>query len=119
MSWPASLPSATVSGFDLETTSACVRTDMESGTARMRRRFTATPDNITLCYVFKPEEMVTFRAFWRGEFNFGAAWVDIPLKTGTSAGMETKSCRVPSGTFHATLAGVNWIVELQVEVRHA
>ena len=40
ISWPARLPLPTYDGYALEPESAVTRTDMESGPARQRRRFT-------------------------------------------------------------------------------
>lgn len=120
MAWPEELGYPQRSSYDLETGDATVRTDMESGPARVRRRFTAAPDSVVLRFVFTAAQMATFRAFWETDFLSGAAWVDVPVRTGRVAGVEIKPCRPTGGKFKASLIGRDlWSVEIAVEVRNA
>lgn len=118
--WPESLGNPQFSGFDLETTDPTVRTDMEGGAARVRRRYTSAPDTVSLKFIFDQAQMATFRSFWDDDLLQGAAWAYMPVKTGRVSGMETKECRPSTGKFKAVPAGArHWYVEFQVEVRHA
>lgn len=118
--WPTSLGVPQFSGYELETTDPTARTDMEGGPARVRRRFTSAPDNVQLRFIFNVAQMAEFRAFWDADFAQGAAWVDMPVKTGRVSGMETKACRPVRGQFKASpLSGLLWSVDFQVEVRNA
>ena len=118
--WPTSLGNPQFSGYDIETTDPTVRTDMEGGSARVRRRYTATPDTVSLKFLFDSAQMATFRTFWDDELLQGAAWVYMPVKTGRVSGLETKECRPLQGKFKAAIASAtHWLVEFQVEVRNA
>ena len=118
--WPTSLGNPQFSGYDLETTDPTVRTDMEGGAARVRRRYTSAPDTVSLKFIFDQAQMEIFRAFWDDELLQGAAWAYMPVKTGRVSGMETKECRPSTGKFKAVPAGArHWYVEFQVEVRNA
>lgn len=118
--WPSTLPIPTAAGYGLETADQTARTDMESGPARVRRRSTASPDQISLRFVFDANQMAIFRTFWESDFLFGAAWVMIPIKDGRAVGVVNKECRPSSAKFSAApLSASHWAVEFKVEVRNA
>lgn len=116
--WPASLGNPQFSGYDLETTDPTVRTDMEGGSARVRRRYTAAPDTVSLKFLFDAAQMATFRAFWDYDIINGAAWVYMPVKTGYVSSLENRECRPVNGKFKSVpVSATHWLVEFQVEVR--
>ena len=120
MAWPSTLPIPSISGYDIETTDPTVRTDMDGGAARVRRRFTSAPDNISLRFVFSEAQMVIFRGFWDSDFRGGAAWAFVPVKDGRSAGVSSRECRPLTGSFTAALLSKSrWTVEFKVEARNA
>lgn len=117
--WPDTLPHPQASGYGIQAADCTVRTDMESGPARVRRRYTSAPDSITLRWVFTEAQMVIFRAFYESDFQQGAAWVFMPIKDGRTAGMVSRECR-PTSPFKAEYSGRDvWVVEMPVEVRNA
>ena len=117
--WPTSLGNPQFSGYELETVDQTVRTDMDGGAARVRRRSTATPDHTSLRFIFDQAQMATFRDFWESDFMYGAAWVNMPVKTGRVSGLSVKECRPLKGTFKAVLVSDKlWSVDFQVEVRN-
>ena len=121
MAWPSNFPLPLLSGYGIEAGSNVSRTDMETGPARVRRRGSAAPDAITLRYVLTAAQMVIFRALWDSvsDFNYGANWMSLTVKTGRSAVPEVKQCR-PTSPFKASLASPTlWLVEIPVEVRNA
>lgn len=118
--WPANLPVPLLQGYELEAGDTTARTDMESGPARVRRRFTAAPDGVSLSLLLTETEMNTFRDFWDGDWAQGAAWVFFPVRDGRTPGIVSKECRPNKGPFKAQLAGPNsWRVQIPVEVRDA
>lgn len=118
--WPASLPTPLRSNYALRATDPTARTDMESGSARVRRRFTAAPDHISLSYRFTAAQMAIFRAFWESDFAHGAAWVSLPLIDGRTADIVYLECRPTTGKFNATpVSAAFWTVEFEVEARNA
>lgn len=116
--WPSSLGNPQFSGYDLETTDPTIRTDMEGGSARVRRRYTAAPDTVSLKFLFDTAQMATFRAFWDYDMANGAAWVYMPIKTGYVSGLESRECRPINGRFKSVpVSATHCLVEFQVEVR--
>ena len=118
--WPVTLDIPKFSGYDLQTTDPTIRTDMDGGSPRVRRRSTASPDHVSLRFVFDVAQMAIFRAFWESDFLNGAAWVNMPIKDGRTPGMVSKECRPVSGAFKASpISASHWMVDFQVEVRSA
>lgn len=116
--WPTSLPVPQLAGYDLQTADATARTDMEGGAARVRRRSTSRPDEVSLAFVLDEAQMATFRAFWEDSFLSGAGWVYVPVKLGRTPGVTSQECRPKGGTFKATpLSSTHWSVSFPVEVR--
>ena len=120
MAWTSTLPIPSMSGYDIETTDPTIRTDMDGGAARVRRRFTAAPDKVSLTFVFDDAQMAIFRAFWESDFLNGAAWVFMPISDGRTAGLTNKECRPSAGKFKAApISATHWNVSFDVEVRNA
>lgn len=117
--WPTTLPNPLASGYGVDVGDCTVRSDMESGAARVRRRFTAAPDKTTLRWVMTDAQMVIFRAFYESSFLNGAAWVFVPIRDARTAGINSRECR-PLSPFKAELNGnALWHVEMPVEIRAA
>lgn len=118
--WPSTLPVALIDGYGLESGDATVRTDMDSGPARVRLRYRATPDAIPMKFLLTDEQMVIFRAWWDGDAAQGSAWFDMPLKDGRTAAIATKEVRPNPGKFKADFIGGGfWSLSFTVEVRNA
>lgn len=118
--WPSTLPIPQMAGYDVEATDPTARTDMDSGPARVRRRFTAAPDKVSLSFIMDEAQMIIFRAFWETDFLSGAAWVYMPIRDGIAAGMSSKECRPSAGKFKASpVSSSHWNVSFDVEVRSA
>lgn len=119
MAWPTDFPAPLLTGYEIEAGDNVVRTDMETGPARVRRRSTSTPDNYALAFQLTEAQMNVFRAFWGGEWQHGAAWVAIPLRDGFSSALTPRECR-PTQKWKAALVKPQvWRVQIPVEVRHA
>ena len=118
--WPTTLPNPQFSGYALETQDATRRTDMEGGSARVRRVSTAVPDKVTLKWIFDETQMAAFRAFWESDWTHGAAWVVLSIRDGRAAGLIARECRpVPAVFKSAPISATHWQVEMTVEVRNA
>ena len=65
LSWPSRLPLPTFDGMSVEPQDACLRTEMEAGPARTRRRFTQVPTRIPVRWRFGPVDFATFEARFR------------------------------------------------------
>lgn len=115
--WPGTLPNPTVSNYADTPASAFIRTDMDSGTARQRRRFTATPHRLTTSWVMTGTQMAAFKSFFETTINFGTDWFTMSLDVGI--GNAAYDCRF-TAPYQATFMGIgNWTVSGQIEIRNA
>ncbi|MCA3519370.1 MAG: hypothetical protein IOC87_04145 [Rhodobacter sp.] len=107
--WPPGLPQATEIDEYAETLpTLAIRTDMDAGPAKVRRRYSAGPVRWQGSLLLTQAETVTLEAFWRTTLGGGAlafAWQHPRL--GTAATMrftEPPAFRHVSGPlFRATL----------------
>lgn len=116
--WPASLPRPVFDGYALDPLEQAIRTDMETGSPRNRRRSKARNDRISVSWRLTDREMMIFRAWfdYDGGAAGGSAWFDILLAYG-DLGLKTRECRF-SGIYKATpQAGMIWTVSASLEVR--
>jgi len=81
--WPSTLPQPTQSGYGYTQKAASARTEMDSGTARVRRRYTRVPTQLTLRWMFQGMQLAIFEYFWRKELMDGAGWFDVKALNGT------------------------------------
>lgn len=77
--WPDGLPSAPLrDGYSESQASAVIRTDMDAGPARVRRRTSAHVTDITARYLFNDAQMDTFMAFFNQDAGAGAVIFAMP-----------------------------------------
>lgn len=119
--WPTSLPIPSVAGYSLEAIDQTIRTDMEAGAARVRRRTVAQLDMIDVRWVFTISQMATFRT-WHGDGSTGAAggaaWFTIGLQTG-DGGVATREARFVNAFSASLVSATVWEVTAKLEVRNA
>ncbi len=118
-SWPTSLPNPTVNGYTVAPVDATVRTPMEVGADRTRRRTFARNDRLTLGWQMTDAQYTAFRAWFDDNstgINGGASWFTVTLPIGTN-GMQSVNAKFV-GPFQAAAFGVlNWTVTGTVEIR--
>lgn len=118
--WPTDLPAPNLSGYQVEPTDQSLRTDMEFGAARSRRRSFARLDRVRVGWVFTDAQMDTFRTWFENsaEAAGGSAWFAITLRIGNT-GATAQEARFVGG-FQAGLRKASlWEVSAQLEVRDA
>ena len=116
--WPATLPRPNISGYTLKPVDASVRTDMESGAARARRRTSAKNDKLTVNWTFTDAQMAIFRTWFDNpaENAGGASWFTVSLARGTTGVVSLEARLV--GPFQASVqSGLNWNVSAELELR--
>jgi hypothetical protein len=117
--WPSTLPSPIKVSYAVNMQDQCIRTDMEAGNPRVRRRTSARIDLIDVAWTFTDAEMADFRSWYEDSstgISGGAAWFQIDLAVGDT-GINTVDARF-ARTFIARLQpGLNWTVESQLETR--
>lgn len=115
--FPTTLPAPLLSGYSGEADKAFIRTDMDAGPARQRKRFTTTPYHIDISWRFKSAEMVIFREFHKTDINRGTDWFNMTLDIGdgfaTYVVRFTKSCR------DDRISNNTWQVSSSIEVQDA
>jgi len=118
-SWPTTLPAPLANGYSLKPVDQSIRTNMEVGAARSRRRTFARNDKVPVSWLFSDDQMAIFRTwFEHGTTGAagGAAWFSIVLSIGTG-GMATVTARF-IGPFTANrIDRANWVVTAELEIR--
>lgn len=80
--FPSTLPKASMQGYAYTPGSNLIRTDMEVGAAKVRRRFVSVPTDVSATWTFTLAELGTFEKFFREQLFDGAAWFQIPVVNG-------------------------------------
>lgn len=110
--WPASLPqNPQLMGFQESGAGATVRTQMDAGPAKVRRRFTIEVRNISLALVMTTAQVATFDTFWTSTISYGALafdWVDFRT-------LAAQTYRIASRPAYTALGNGYWRVEFMLE----
>ena len=80
--WPTTLPAPLLADYRLTPIDQTLRTDMETGSPRVRRRTTARLDRINIAWMFDATQMAAFRAFFDDDLAGGTSWCNMTLDTG-------------------------------------
>ena len=116
--FPSTLPDPLLAGYSLSPVDPSVRTDMEVGGQRVRRRTKARNDKIDLSWCFTDAEMLTFRNWYEDEttgISGGSSWFDIKLNIGLG-GSTDEEARF-SGIWKAQRDSQYWKVTATLEIR--
>ena len=115
--WPASLPQPNLNGYAIKPDAGFIRTDMDVGPARQRRRYTAPPSRISASWVFNATQMAAFKTFFETTLDLGSGWFTLNINAG--AGMADKDCRFTEPYQASLSASGVWSVSASLEVRGA
>ncbi len=115
ITWPATLPLPTIDGYGVHPGEAILRTEMEAGPARQRRRYTQVPSRISVRWVLRRDQFALFEAWYRWQAKEGGEWFTIDLLGGLGlVGHEARFTR----QFNARLInGTRWEVTSELEIR--
>lgn len=113
--WPTMLPLPTVEGYGIHPGDAILRTEMEAGPARQRRRFTHVPSRVSVRWVMKRDQFALFEAWYRWHAQEGASWFQVDLLGGL--GLVTQDARFTRQFQANLLNGVLWDVRSELEIR--
>ena len=114
VAWPTTLPLPTRTAYDIAPQDGVIRTEMESGPARHRQRFTQVQTDIGVQWIFTQLQFLVFEAWFEHEAKHGAQFFTITLLGGI--GMAEHSARFRS-PFKAKPRGSEWIVTAALEIR--
>ncbi len=113
--WPERLPLPTLEGYGIQPGEAVLRTEMEAGPARQRRRFTQVPSRIAARWVMRPEQFLLFESWYRHTAQEGGAWFEIDLLGGL--GLLPQEARFTRQFEARPYRGRLWEVTSEIEVR--
>lgn len=113
--FPASLPGVSLVNFGYQPGSNVLRADMETGPAKVRRRFMSVPTNVAATWTFTQLELAVFEQFCREQLFDGVAWFQVPITNGVGETMCTARFHEP---YRAETLGREdaWRVTAQLEV---
>jgi hypothetical protein len=95
--FPTTLPEPSTDSYSFKPVNGLVRTEMDSGYARVRRRFTQTPTEIEVNFKFTLTQLGIFEKFFEQDLLGGASWFYINLYNGT--GKSQYIARFKTGTY--------------------
>ncbi|HAJ72429.1 MAG TPA: hypothetical protein DCO68_10165 [Methylophilaceae bacterium] len=117
-SWPTTLPLPSTESYSINPQSSVIRTNMEAGPAKYRKRFTAVPYDVTAQFLMTPAQMAIFKTFYNTTINLGADWFifnGLDLGNGYATNSEVHIVGEPQ---EVKMDGL-WRVSLKLEVRNA
>ncbi|MEQ1614488.1 MAG: hypothetical protein ABL904_17205 [Hyphomicrobiaceae bacterium] len=123
ISWPsAHLPAAVLlSGYKIDAKFGNIRTDMETGQARQRRRFGSPPSSLPVSWIMSGLQVALFKSWLSAKASNGAAWFNIDLKLADgTASVEARFAGDGVGytLISPTQDGAHWWkVEAKLEIK--
>jgi hypothetical protein len=115
ITWPTTLPLPTVQGYGIRPGEAILRTEMEAGPARQRKRFTQVPTRINVRWIMRREQFALFEAWYRWQAKEGGEWFNIPLLGGI--GLSEHEARFTRQFDAKLMGGVLWEIVSELEIR--
>lgn len=113
--WPTTLPLPSVEGYGVNPGEAILRTEMEAGPARQRRRFTQVPSRIGVRWLFRREQFALFEAWYRWQAKEGGEWFAIDLLGGL--GLVSHEARFTRQFESRLKNALLWEVTSELEIR--
>ena len=112
--WPSTLPQPLGAGYRIAPVDPVIRTDLEVGAPRVRRRTAARNDRITLSWVMTAAQFAEFRTWFDTEAAGGAAWfTGSGVLLGDAPATETRFAQI----WTAEPQGAIWRVSAELEAR--
>jgi hypothetical protein len=116
ITWPSTLPLPTVEGYNVQPGDALIRTEMDSGLARHRRRFTDVPTKIAVRWIMRRDQYAIFEGWYRWHAKEGANFFTITLLGGL--GLLDQEARFTRQFSSRLLAGGTlWEIQSELEIR--
>lgn len=113
--FPVDLPCPLKEEYDLNTVQTFLRTEMQSGRAKQRRRFSDVPTMANVKWHFQGNEAAVFEIWFKEAIHDGADWFNINLVT--PLGEMPYVCRFVSMYKGPTMIGaLKWRISAQLEI---
>lgn len=114
-SWPGFLPYPLQNGYAITQDEPILRTQMDAGPGRTRRRFTTSPARIPVKWRLTGAQLALFEAWHKLEALDGASWFSVSLINGL--GVNQVDARFTAPPKKALVGGSVWEVQSELEVR--
>lgn len=98
-------------------TTPVLRTDMDSGRARQRLRFTQTMWTYSVSMFHTDAEYATFLNWWKTAIHQGADWFTLTLMG--PSGVFTANARFVNGVFKYQQRDGGWSISASIEIDQA
>lgn len=114
--YPEGLPRGLHSGRKYQLVSPLMRSDLVSGRARQRRRFTSVPEGVGVTWLFNDAQGQAFEAWWRDQLIDGSVWFECPLDH--PMGYDLYTCRFTGAYEGPSRVGpALWSYSAELELR--
>lgn len=116
--WPSTLPRPLTNGYALRPQDQVLRTEMEVGAGRTRRRTATRNDRVNVSWLMTDTQLAIFRTWFdnSAEAAGGASWFTTSLAIGTTGFTSITAKFI--GPFEAKpLGGKRWSVTAELELR--
>lgn len=114
--YPDGLPRGLHSGRKYQLVSPLKRSELDSGRARQRRRFTSVPEGASVSWLFNSAQGQAFEAWWRDQLADGSLWFECPLDH--PMGYDLYTCRFTGVYQGPSRVGPNlWSYSGELELR--
>ncbi|MFM0326080.1 hypothetical protein [Caballeronia glebae] len=113
VAWPDRLPSPSETGYSYQAQAPFIRTNMDSGLARQRRRFVRIPTTVSVAWTLSQEELALFEAFVHYDLIDGAAWFSALIANGQE--LKSVKARMPAAAKVDLVEPGVWRVTAQLE----
>ena len=114
--YPSTLPLPEGSQYEFEFGSQVIRSDMDDGLARQRRRYTSHVDKFAVSVYLDDVQLEEFERFVREDIGGGAAWFMMPLRDGQ--GVRDMEVRIIEGRYNIQKMGLKWNVTFDIDVNN-
>lgn len=117
LNWPSDfLPEVPlIDGFRINVDTGLIRTPMEDGQARQRRRFQGPPSTIPASWIMDQSELTFFKSWIANLAGFGASWFNINLDMGE--GISNYEARIVGKPEYVPVSHNKWRARISLEVR--
>lgn len=114
--YPPLLPLGLHSGRTYQLVNTIQRSELQSGRAIQRRKFTSVPQGASIQWFFNSAETQLFEAWYLNTINDGEAWFSCELKT--PLGLSEHTCRFTKVYKGPDLVGPDqWAISAELELR--
>ena len=112
--YPSTLPLPEGSDYRFEFGSMILRSDMDDGFPRQRRRFTSHVDSFPLFIYVDDAGLAEWERFVKDDINGGASWFNMPLRD--SQGVRTMEVMLTDGAYTVQKVGMKWKISFTLDV---